>query len=149
MPEDKIIILLVEDNSITAKLEKMELEKAGYIVYLAETGEKAIESVLQKNLPADLILMDIDLGEGIDGTEAAEKILACKDMPVVFLSTHTDPAVVEKTEKITSYGYAVKNTGVVVLDASIKMALKLFNANRQRQIIEDVLQDSNSCGYNS
>lgn len=143
MTENKKIILLVEDNSITAKLEKKELEKAGYIVHLAETGEKAIESVLEKNLHADLILMDIDLGEGIDGTEAAEKILASKDLPVVFLSSHTDPAVVEKTEKITSYGYVVKNTGIVVLDASIKMALKLFNANKQRQIIEDVLQESN------
>ena len=84
MTENKKIILLVEDNSITAKLEKKELEKAGYIVHHAETGEKAIESVLEKNLHADLILMDIDLGEGIDGTEAAEKILASKDLPVVF-----------------------------------------------------------------
>ena len=37
--------------------------------------------------------------------------------------------LVEKTEKKTSYGYVVKDSGITVLDASIKMALKLFKAN--------------------
>jgi len=86
--------------------------------------------------------MDIDLGPGIDGTQAAERILEHKDIPVVFLSSHTEPEVVEKTEKITSYGYVVKNTGVTVLDASIKMALKLFEARMERGRAEDDLRES-------
>ena len=38
--------------------------------------------------------------------------------------------MVEKTEKITSYGYVVKNTGATVLAASIKMAFKLHAAHQ-------------------
>jgi PAS domain S-box-containing protein len=84
--------------------------------------------------------MDIDLGEGMDGTEVARAILQDHDIPVVFLSSHIEKEVVEKTEKITSYGYVVKNTGITVLDASIKMAFKLFEAHSSisRQKIEIV-----------
>jgi PAS domain S-box-containing protein len=72
--------------------------------------------------------MDIDLGSGMDGTEAAQAILSDREIPVVFLSSHTEPEVVDRTEKITSYGYIVKTSGETVLIASIKMAFRLFEA---------------------
>ena len=122
---DKKTILLVEDEVFTAMDEAQSLEKCGYKVITTNTGEKAIE-IVETNPGINLILMDIDLGSGIDGTEAADIILKGKDIPIVFLSSHTEQEIVKKTEKITSYGYVVKNTGVTVLDTSIKMAFKLF-----------------------
>lgn len=126
MPENnKKRILLVEDEAIIALNEKASLEKYGYEVSIVSSGDDAVAYI--KNDPfIDLILMDIDLGEGMDGTQAAEKILEFHDLPVLFLSSHSEPEIVEKTEKITSYGYVVKDAGVTVLDASIKMAFKLF-----------------------
>jgi PAS domain S-box-containing protein len=122
-------ILLVEDEPLIAISEKAALERYGYKIVMAATGEEAIEAFME-NAAIDLVLMDIDLGEGIDGTEAAKAMLKSRLIPVVFLSSHTEPAIVERTESITSYGYVVKNSGIVVLDASIKMAFKLFAANR-------------------
>ncbi|MCP4130186.1 MAG: PAS domain-containing protein [bacterium] len=136
------IILLVEDEPITAMMEKKNLEEYRYAVTHVHTGEEAVKAALEEKKPIDLILMDIDLGSGIDGTEAAEKILTQTDIPVVFLSSHTEPEIVEKTEKITSYGYVVKNTGMTVLDASIKMAFKLFEAKIKEREKEDALQES-------
>jgi len=86
--------------------------------------------------------MDIDLGEGIDGTEAAKQILKETDLPVVFLSSYTSPEIVEKTEKITSYGYIVKDSGIAVIDASIKMALKLFDAKKEAEEQKNKLEES-------
>jgi PAS domain S-box-containing protein len=123
-------ILLVEDEAIIAITQKTTLEKYGYKVITANSGEMAIEKLDQAS-SIDLILMDIDLGNGIDGTETATMILSRMDIPIVFLSSHTEPRVVEKTEKITSYGYVVKNSGITVLDASIKMAFKLFDAKEK------------------
>lgn len=120
-------ILLVEDEAIIALMEKMQLEKYGYAVRIVPSGEKAVEAVGTSS-DIDLILMDINLGKGIDGTEAAGIILKTRDIPIVFVSSHTEPEIVEKTEKITSYGYVVKNSSITVLDASIKMAFKLFEA---------------------
>ncbi len=121
-------ILLVEDEAITSVVTTKTLLKFGYNVITADSGQNAVDTaIINKNI--NLILMDIDLGDGIDGTEAALIILKTQNIPVVFLSSHTEPEVVEKTEKITSYGYVVKNTGSTVLDASIKMAFKLFDAH--------------------
>ncbi len=123
-------ILLVEDEAIIALDEKKVLQGYGYSVLTASTGEAAVE-LCSRDKGIDLILMDIDLGRGMDGTEAAQAILGLRDLPVVFLSSHSEPEIVEKTEKITSYGYILKNSGVTVLDASIKMAFKLFEANQR------------------
>jgi CheY-like chemotaxis protein len=130
MDEQKRTILLVEDEVIIAMTEKMQLENAGYHVLHVGTGETAVATVCDDSQPVDLILMDIDLGSGIDGTVAAERILEHKDIPLIFLSSHTEPEIVEKTEKITSYGYIVKNSGFTVLDASIKMAFRLFHSRK-------------------
>src|SRR6056297_4207493 len=134
-------ILLVEDEALIAMNEARMLKKHGYEVVTAYKGEKAIEAV-DSDSEISLILMDIDLGKGIDGTEAAEKILEKHDIPVVFLSSHTEPEVVEKTEKITSYGYVVKNSGATVLDASIKMAFKLYEAYRSYNKRQEELNQS-------
>ena len=129
----KVELNFVEDEEITAKLGIKSLEKYGYDVIYADTGEKAVEIV--ESIPGiDLILMDIDLGDGLDGTEAAERILANKEIPIIFLSSHTEPEVVEKTEGITSYGYIVKNSGETVLIASIRMAFRLFEANERLRL---------------
>ncbi len=110
--------------------EARSLERNGYQVRVANSGEAAV-ALVETGARVDLVLMDIDLGAGMDGTEAARRILSQRDLPLVFLSAHTEPQVVEKTEGITSYGYIVKNSGETVLLASIRMAFRLFEA-RQR-----------------
>ena len=135
-------LLLVEDEAITAALETAMLVRQGYRVVHVTTGEESIRIACVKKEPLDLILMDIDLGQGMDGTQAAREILREIDIPVVFLSSHTEKEIVDKTEKITSYGYVVKNAGITVLDASIKMAFRLFDARRILQDHEKTLQVS-------
>ena len=122
-------ILLVEDEAIIALAEARLFAAAGYRVEVAHSGEKAVEVALA-DPRIDLVLMDIDLGRGIDGPEAARRILAARDLPLAFLSAHTEPAVVERTEGITSYGYIVKNSGETVLLASVLMAFRLHEARR-------------------
>jgi len=120
-------ILLVEDEFLIALAEKKTLEKYGFSVVSAGTGEQAVEKATG-DPGIDLVLMDIDLGPGMDGTRAARAILETRELPVVFLSSHTERQVVEMTEGITSYGYIVKNSGETVLIASVKMAFRLFEA---------------------
>ncbi|MFA7418358.1 MAG: PAS domain S-box protein [Melioribacteraceae bacterium] len=134
-------ILLVEDDSLLAATEIYWLKKAGYLVKHVSTGEDAVKTVNETVKGIDLVLMDINLGDGMDGTEAARIILKSHEIPLLFLSSHTEKEIVAKTEKITSYGYVVKDSKNVVLLASIKMAFKLFNANqgllnKEKAIIE-------------
>jgi len=125
-------ILLVDDDALVAMGQKHVLESADYEVTVAHSGEQAVEVVSDSSskIP-DLILMDIDLGPGMDGTETAERILESINLPIVFVSSHTEPKVVARTEKITSYGYIQKNTSDTVLLASIRMAFDLWDAHQK------------------
>lgn len=123
-------ILLVEDDPMTATVEGIMLENYGFRVTKVKTGEDAIK-LFNQGTQIDLVLMDIDLGGGIEGTDAAQEILAHNDVPLIFLSSHTEREIVNKTEGITSYGYCVKNSGEMVLIASIKMAFRLFYAKKR------------------
>ena len=125
-------ILLVEDEAIIALNKKITLEKYGFSVLTAGSGEKAIEMV-DTNEDINLILMDIDLGRSMDGTEAASQILKKHDVPLIFISSHTEREIVEKTDGITSYGYIVKTAGETVMLASIKMAFRLFEARQKEK----------------
>lgn len=134
-------LLLVEDDALIALAEKATLEKHGYDVVVVGTGEAAIDAV-DASTSIDLILMDINLGRGMDGTEAASRILERHDVPLIFLSSHTHPEVVERTEGVTSYGYIVKNSGETVLIASIKMAFRLFKAKMEAKEQQRLLRES-------
>jgi len=142
MDNSKKRILLVEDEVLLAMHEKQQLEDIGYSINHVIKGEDAVQQAVYKGIDYDLILMDVDLGSGIDGTETAEEILKHKEIPVVFLSSHTEPEIVEKTEKITSYGYVVKRSSITVLDASIKMALKLYKAKNEEKQAKEALRES-------
>ena len=123
-------VLLVEDDAIIALAEAQQIRALGYEVKIVYTGEVAVE-LATADFSIDLVLMDIDLGEGMDGTEAAAQILQRRDLPVIFLSSHTEKDIVERTSRITNYGYVTKSAGSTVLDASMRMAMRLFEATRQ------------------
>jgi len=133
-------LLVVEDQAILALAHKALLEKVAYTVEVVLTGEAAIEKV-REGVNFDLILMDINLGSGIDGTQAARHIIGEQDIPILFLSSHTEPEYVAKTEAITNYGYVVKSSSPTVLYASIKMALRLHRAKIQLRERNHLLQN--------
>ena len=122
-------MLLVEDEAILAMGTASILGRRGYSVDHVFTGESALARMAEAPEGIDLILMDINLGRGDDRHRGRlEEILSRREIPIVFLSSHTEESIVESTEEISSYGYVVKNSGITVLDASIRMAFRLFEA---------------------
>jgi PAS domain S-box-containing protein len=132
-------LLLVEDECLIAMAEKMALEKCGYVVITTNSGEKAVKAV-KEHKGIDLILMDINLGEGMDGIATAKTILNYRGIPIVFVSSCIATELFEKTEMISPYGYVAKNSGTPILDASIKMAFKLFEAKEKIKTIDSELE---------
>jgi PAS domain S-box-containing protein len=142
MKQEPPLILLVEDEALIAMAEKLSLEANGYAVVVEHSGEKAVEAV--KGRPGiNLVLMDIDLGRGIGGPEAASRILAMRTLPIVFLSSHSEREMVEKVRGITRYGYVIKNSGDFVLRSSIEMAFELFDASQAVKAGSEVLRERN------
>ena len=94
-------ILVVEDNENNLYLITFILEKAGYQVVAAKTGEEGVEMALQER--PDLILMDIQL-PGINGLETTQRIRAAKaggDVPIIALTSY---ALVGDREQVMGAG---------------------------------------------
>ena len=64
-------ILIVEDDPDIRELLRFNLEKAGYNIFLAEDGEKAL-TLARKHAP-DIILLDLML-PGVDGLEVCRTL---------------------------------------------------------------------------
>jgi len=146
-PEPKTI-LFVEDEPINALAGSMVIKRFGYNVVTANTGEAAVEIALSDG-NISLVLMDIDLGKGIDGPEAGRRILKERNIPIVFLTSHSEKEYVDRVKEITRYGYVIKNSGDFVLRSSIEMAFEMFDANRkmaaelqERKRAEEALRQS-------
>jgi len=83
------LILLVEDNEANLELVKIYLKK-DYRLDIAKDGETCLKMVRQKQY--DSILMDINLGPGIDGIDAIaeiRKIPNYKTTPIVAVTGYT------------------------------------------------------------
>ncbi len=142
-------ILIVDDDDFCANFTSKIIRKSGFGVLVARTGEAAFE-IASTDEKIDLILMDIELGSGIDGSEAARRILEKRNVPIVFLTSHTEREYVDRVADIAGYGYVVKNSSAFVLRSSIDMALKLFEAHekltnelKERMQVESDLMFSN------
>ncbi len=116
-------ILVVEDNVNVAQVLKFRLEYMGYDVCdIAPSGSKAIDSVVR--IPPDLILMDINLDDEMDGIETATQIGRIMDTPVIYLTCMRDPRVMERALKTNPSGYLVKPYDKTELQTTIEIALK-------------------------
>lgn len=125
-------ILLVEDQRIIGLATAQRIKQHGYEVALAGSGEEAVVLATPRDDAAmqfDLILMDVDLGRGMDGVEASQRILKQHRMPVVFLTSHSDQETVRRVREISRYGYVLKSSGEMQLQLAIETALDLFSAH--------------------
>ena len=100
-------ILIVEDEMIVAADLANKLGKLGYkVVGSADSGEESI--LMARELRPDLVLMDIILAGQMDGVEAAEQIRREFDLPVIFLTAHSDRATLERAKRSEPCGYILK-----------------------------------------
>lgn len=85
-------ILVVEDEAALATLLTYNLEKAGFAVSVAATGEDALLALAEA--PPDLVLLDWMLPH-VSGIEICRRIRrdpATRDLPVIMLTARTEEA---------------------------------------------------------
>ena len=133
-------ILIVEDEGITALNIKNLLENWGYENPLIVLSIKNIFQEVAEYKP-DLILMDINLNEDIDGIEIAKQLQTDFDIPVIYLTAHSDEMLVERAKLTEHYGYIIKPFNDDELRITIyhaiyrhEMEMKLKIANKCLQI---------------
>jgi PAS domain S-box-containing protein len=115
-------ILVVEDERIVALDLASTLSELGYaIAGMATRGEEAIELALR--LEPHLILMDVRLAGAMDGIQAAQTIRQQRDIPIVYLTAHSDSETLWRAARSAASGYLVKPFKSPELRCVIEIAL--------------------------
>ncbi len=142
-------IFIVEDEGIVAADIESRLQHLGYHVSgSASSGEEALTSI-PKNSP-DLVLMDIRLAGQLDGVETAAEVRRRFDLPVVYLTAHTDQATLDRAKITESFGYIIKPFEERELQTNIEMGLYKHKMEQERarmlaaekQLVERILGGS-------
>jgi CheY-like chemotaxis protein/DNA-binding PadR family transcriptional regulator len=142
-------ILVVDDEAIISMQLEERLHAMGYSVAgMAASGEDAIEKA--RRLSPDLILMDIVMPGRLNGIEAAQVIAGELDIPVIFVTSYADDAIIEKAKQARPYGYIVKPFNELEIKAAIEVALfrkaSEREMNRNTDAARGVLQPGISPG---
>jgi len=123
-------ILLAEDDELAARsLAKMLAGLGFQVTAVVKTGEEVFE-YLEGHRP-DLILMDISLGGAIDGINVTEQVHSRLDIPVIYLTAHSDKQIFERAMHTEPYAYIVKPYDIHQLQKAIEIALVKHRMERQ------------------
>lgn len=80
---NKIKVLMVDDEEQFRKTTKKILERRGFITIMAESGEEAIEKITKN---PDVVILDINM-PGIDGIQTLKKLKEISpELPVIMLT---------------------------------------------------------------
>lgn len=114
-------ILLIEDEAILALDLTDILEAEGYtVVGPVANGPEALE--LMRQQPVDLLLCDMRLQGPWDGIETAQRLLAERPVPLVYLTAMADRETLMKALGTAPAAYLTKPVSVAGLRAAIEVA---------------------------
>ena len=129
----KTTILIVEDEAIVAADLAKKLELLGYkVAGIAAKGEEALEMV--RRLRPELVLMDIQLNGPLDGIQTAEEIRRRQDLPLVYLTAHSDTTTLSRAKLTGPFGYILKP--FEERDLAVQIELALYKHQTERQLRE-------------
>jgi DNA-binding response OmpR family regulator len=84
MPEDRGLVVIVEDERAIAEVQRLYLTQAGYGVHIARDGLTGLDDI--RRLAPVLAVVDVGL-PGIDGTELVRRLRAEQNwVPIVFVT---------------------------------------------------------------
>ncbi len=142
---NKTRVLIVEDEVLQGLYLQEILKRKEYIVVgIVASGSEAVEYA--GKMRPHIILMDIILKGDLDGIDAAARIQAELDIPVIYITASIDEYNLIRATKTEPYGYLIKPVQVFELYSSIETALSKY---RYEQKIKESEEFSRSLLMNS
>lgn len=132
-------ILLVEDEAILAISQSEFLKNKGYSVQYVSNTSDAYDYITSGE-KVDLILMDINLSDGMDGIQLAEKILLYREIPILFVSGYSDNKILDRVCKVKHFGFIPKISSPDIIECMIRSALQLYKAEQELAFRENELR---------
>ena len=124
-----IRIISVDDEYLIRWTLQKHLEKAGYVVFLAESGEEALR-IIKEEAP-ELALLDIRLPD-MDGFDVLERALKINQslIPIMVTAQEKTEQVV-RAMKLGAFDYIIKPFDLKKIQLSIEKALEASRYKRE------------------
>jgi CheY-like chemotaxis protein len=120
MAEDKIKVLIVEDNSIVVMLLTETLTQMGHhVLGSVSSGEQALADMTE--LQPDLLIVDIHLEGEMSGIDTVEKIKKNQKIAVIYLTGDLTSETIAMGKKTKPNAYLKKPIDINQLKMTIEM----------------------------
>ncbi len=125
-------VMIVEDDYFIALSMEEALAHAGFVIAgVADTADRAV--TMAGDARPDIVLMDIRLGGGTDGIDAAREILRRFEIPSVFVTAHEDPDTRQRGEwEAHPLAWLLKPFRLDELLVTVRTAIALAREGRTR-----------------
>lgn len=124
--------LIVEDEALIAEELKGRLALPGFrVIDMVDSADEGI-AIATSELP-DLVLMDIRLRGTKDGVQACEEIRRQVDVPVVYVTAHSDEQTVSRAKRTDHDGFILKPFHRHELQSTIEVALQRHAIRTKRK----------------
>ena len=134
------IMIVDDDFLICEELHGIVLDLEYEVAGVADSGEAAVEMALE--VKPDVILMDIVMNNGMDGIEAAGKILKSIDCAVIFVTGYGDDEILERAKEVKPHGYVLKPYTPMEIKSAIEIGFHKKQIKfRLKKAYDDVLTD--------
>ncbi|MDX2055101.1 MAG: response regulator [Polyangiaceae bacterium] len=124
-------ILIAEDEAVIALELCAHFRHLGYqVLGPTRTGEDTVELALATS--PSIILMDVQLLGSIDGAAAAVEIRKSLDVPIVFVTAHSDEHTLARALSSEPDAYVLKPFETKSLAVTVRLALSRHQASQAR-----------------
>ncbi|HFU73920.1 MAG TPA: response regulator transcription factor [Helicobacteraceae bacterium] len=117
-------IIIIEDEPIVAKDIKATLKKLGHNVVGWGINEESTYALINEHHP-DIVFMDINLEEEVDGIDIAEALrYENKEIKIIYLTAYADEKTIDRAVKTNPSGYIVKPFNRRDIDITMKLVMQ-------------------------
>jgi len=132
---------VVEDESLVAMgLQAMLVQLGHQPVHMFTCAEDALARL--EELRPDIVLMDIKLGEGMDGLAGAREVMEHRPCPVIITTAYTEERFLKEAMQSHVFGYLVKPITARQLAGAIALAQSRFEQFERLQAENASLRDA-------
>ncbi|KYH33789.1 response regulator [Neomoorella mulderi] len=139
-----IRVVLVDDHAVVREGLRALLAREKDIEVVGETGSAAELLTLVDKVRPEVVVMDLQLGNGQNGVEATRALLRKRpDLKVVILSMYDDRELIFRALEAGARGYVLKRAGVEELIQAIRLAVKgeaFLDPQIARRVIDGLQQ---------
>jgi len=130
-------VLIIEDEAITQRYLKDILGQ--YNLECVDCYDNAKEALAHiKTTNYEMILMDINIKGSMDGIQLSREILRTRNIPIIFITAHSDSETFQEVLELTPYGFISKPFSSQDVEMALQLAYKRFQSVKDKIETEEI-----------